>query len=89
MKGETLSDPLRRSKLFPPMLVQMMTVGEQTGALDGMLNKVADFYEDDVDAMADRLKSLLEPLMILAIAGIVGLITLAVMSPTFKMMQEM
>jgi len=89
MKGDTLSEPLRRSKLFPPMVVQMMSVGEQTGALDGMLNKVADFYEDDVDAMADRLKSLLEPLMILVIAAIVGLITIAVMSPTFKMMQEM
>ncbi|WP_127533142.1 type II secretion system F family protein [Paenibacillus kobensis] len=89
MKGDTLSEPLRRSKLFPPMLVQMMTVGEQTGALDGMLNKIADFYEDDVDAMADRLKSLLEPIMILIIAGIVGVIVLAVMTPTFKLMQEM
>lgn len=89
MRGESLSEPLRRSKLFPPMLVQMMTVGEQTGAMDDLLNKVADFYEDDVDAMADRLKSLLEPLMILIIAGVVGVIVLAVMTPTFKLMQEM
>lgn len=89
MKGEPLSEPLRRSKLFPPMLVQMLSVGEQTGAMDDLLNKVADFYEDDVDAMADRLKSLLEPLMILVIAGVVGVIVLAVMTPTFKLMQEM
>ncbi|MEO3945474.1 type II secretion system F family protein [Gorillibacterium sp. CAU 1737] len=89
MKGESMSEPLRRSRLFPPMVVEMMAVGEQTGSLDSMLDKVADFYEADVDAMADRLKSLLEPLMILIIAGVVGIIVLAVMTPTFKMMQEM
>ncbi|WP_058301309.1 type II secretion system F family protein [Gorillibacterium timonense] len=89
MKGESMSEPLRRNKLFPPMVVEMIAVGEQTGSLDSMLDKVADFYEADVDAMADRLKSLLEPLMILIIAGIVGIIVLAVMTPTFKMIQEM
>jgi type IV pilus assembly protein PilC len=89
MKGESMSEPLRRNKLFPPMVVEMIAVGEQTGALDVMLDKVADFYEADVDAMADRLKALLEPLMILAMAGIVGVIVLAVMTPSFKMIQDM
>ncbi|WP_438434478.1 type II secretion system F family protein [Gorillibacterium sp. sgz500922] len=89
MRGESMSGPLRRNKLFPPMVVEMIAVGEQTGALDIMLEKIADFYEADVDAMADRLKSLLEPLMILLLASVVGVIVLAVMTPTFKLMQEM
>lgn len=89
MRGESMSAPLSRSKLFPKMVVQMVTVGEQTGSLDTTLEKVADFYEADVDATADRLKALLEPIMILVIAGVVGVIVLAVMSPSFKMMQEM
>lgn len=89
MRGESMSAPLSRSKLFPKMVVQMVTVGEQTGSLDTTLEKVADFYEADVDATADRLKALLEPIMILVIAGVVGVIVLAIMSPSFKMMQEM
>ena len=84
-----MSGPLRRNKLFPPMVVEMIAVGEQTGSLDSMLEKVADFYEADVDAMADRLKSLLEPLMIVIMAGIVGVIVLAVMTPSFKLIQDM
>lgn len=88
-RGEAITEQMRRSKLFTPMLVQMMTVGEQTGALDTMLEKVADFYEDDVEATTDRLKVLIEPLMILIITAVVGVIVLAVMTPTFKMMQSM
>ncbi|MFD0671629.1 type II secretion system F family protein [Cohnella sp. GCM10027633] len=85
--GNPMAEPFSRSWLFPPMVVQMMAIGERTGALDTMLEKVADFYEADVDAMADRMKSLLEPLMILAIAGVVGFIVLAILMPTFKLME--
>ena len=85
--GVSMAEPFTRSWLFPPMVVQMMAIGEKTGALDTMLEKVADFYEADVDAMADRLKSLLEPLMILAISGVIGGIVMAILMPTFKMME--
>lgn len=84
--GESIAEPFRKSWIFPPMVVQMLAIGEKTGALDSMLEKVADFYEADVDQMADRLKSLLEPLMIVILSGIVGGIVLAVMLPTFKLM---
>jgi type IV pilus assembly protein PilC len=85
--GNPMAEPFQKSWLFPPMVVQMMAIGESTGALDTMLEKVADFYEAEVDAMADRLKSLLEPIMILAIAGVVGGIVMAILMPTFKMME--
>lgn len=84
--GQSIAEPFKNSWLFPPMVVQMLAIGEKTGAIDSMLEKVADFYEADVDTMADRLKSLLEPLMIIVLSGIVGGIVLAVMLPTFKMM---
>jgi type IV pilus assembly protein PilC len=84
--GNSISEPFRKSWLFPPMVVQMLAVGERSGQLDTMLEKVADFYEADVDAMADRLKSLLEPIMILILAVIVGGIVLAVMLPSFKIL---
>lgn len=83
--GKSIADPFRDSWLFPPMVVQMLSVGERTGALDTMLDKVADFYEADVDQMADRLKTMLEPIMILILAVIVGTIVLAVMLPSFEM----
>lgn len=85
--GQALADPFQNSWLFPEMVVQMISIGERSGNLDGMLEKVADFYEADVDTMADRLKSLLEPIMILLLAGIVGGIVLAVLMPTFAMME--
>ncbi|BFH24504.1 hypothetical protein J6TS7_45940 [Paenibacillus dendritiformis] len=71
------------------MLVQMMGVGERTGNLDEMMEKVADFYERDVKTMSDRLKSMLEPLMIVVLAVIVGFIVLAVMLPSFKLMDNL
>ncbi|GGG55481.1 type II secretion system F family protein [Paenibacillus radicis (ex Gao et al. 2016)] len=86
--GEAMSEPLKQSKLFPPMVTQMLTIGERSGAVDDMLEKVADFYEADVDQMAERLKSLLEPIMIIILTAIVGVIVLAVMTPSFKMMQS-
>lgn len=87
--GSSIADPLKGSWLFPPMIVQMIAVGERTGALDTMLAKVAEFYEAEVDAMADRLKSMLEPIMILILAVIVGTIVLAVMLPSFKLMENL
>ncbi|MHA6483632.1 type II secretion system F family protein [Paenibacillus sp. strain BS8-2] len=89
MSGDSMSEPLKQSKLFPPMVVQMMSIGERSGSIEDMLDKVADFYEADVEQMADRLKALLEPLMIVLLTGIVGVIVMAVMMPTFKMMQNM
>jgi type IV pilus assembly protein PilC len=87
--GKPIAEPFRGSWLFPPMVVQMLSVGEKTGALDTMLDKVADFYEADVDQMADRLKAMLEPIMILILAVIVGTIVLAVMLPSFEMINGM
>lgn len=83
--GNSITEPFRNTWLFPPMVVQMLAVGERTGSLDSMLEKVADFYEADVDQMADRLKAMLEPIMILILACIVGLIVMAVMLPSFKL----
>lgn len=87
--GQPMADSFRDSWLFPPMVVQMLAVGEKTGALDTMLEKAAEFYEADVDAMADRLKALLEPIMILVLAVIVGVIVLAVMLPSFKLLNNL
>jgi type IV pilus assembly protein PilC len=84
--GQSIAEPFRRTWLFPPMVVQMMAIGEKSGSLDSMLEKVADFYENDVDTMADRLKSLLEPLMVVFLTGIVGAIVLSIMLPMFKIM---
>lgn len=88
-RGSSIADPFRKSWLFPPMVVHMMAVGEKSGALDTMLDKVADFYEADVDQMSDRLKSLLEPMMIVILALIVGTIVLAVMLPSFTMISNL
>ncbi|WP_054024134.1 type II secretion system F family protein [Bacillus sp. FJAT-28004] len=88
LSGETMSETLKQSNLFPPMVVQMMAIGERSGSTEDMLDKVADFYESDVDQMADRLKALLEPLMIVLLTAVVGVIVMAVMMPTFKMMQS-
>jgi type IV pilus assembly protein PilC len=84
-KGQSLATPLKSNWVFPPMVVHMVTVGEKTGSLDSVLDKVADFYESDVEQMAERLKSLLEPLMIMFVAGVVGLIVLAILLPTFTL----
>ncbi|MGG2971767.1 type II secretion system F family protein [Geobacillus stearothermophilus] len=82
-RGQSLSEPLRRHWAFPPLVAQMITIGEQTGALDAMLGKVADFYEAEVDAATDRLKSLIEPLMIVLLAGIVGTIVTSIIVPMY------
>ncbi len=83
-EGRTMSEPLAETKVFPSMVVQMIGVGEQTGALDNMLNKIADFYEDEVDVAVAALTSLLEPMMMVVIGGIVGVILIAMYMPIFE-----
>src|SRR5205823_13757850 len=69
--GETIAEPLRKSKVFPPMVISMIAVGEQTGGLDEMLSKIADFYDEEVDAAVSALLSLMEPIMIVVLGVIV------------------
>jgi len=83
-EGRTMAEPLMETNVFPPMVVQMIGVGEQTGALDTMLNKIADFYEEEVDIAVAALTSLLEPLMMVFIGGIVGTILIAMYLPIFS-----
>lgn len=88
-QGKPLSEPLKKAWVFPPLVTQMIAIGEETGALDQMLSKVADFYEMDVENTVDRLKSLLEPLLIAFLAGVVGIIVAAIMLPMFSMYGNM
>jgi type IV pilus assembly protein PilC len=83
-EGRTMAEPLMETNVFPPMVVQMIGVGEQTGALDTMLNKIADFYEEEVDIAVAALTSLLEPLMMVFIGGIVGTILISMYLPIFS-----
>jgi type IV pilus assembly protein PilC len=84
-EGETVSAPLKQSGVFPPMVVQMISVGEQTGALDEMLTKIAVFYEAEVDTAVDTLTSIIEPCMIVVMGGIVGGMVVAMYLPMFKL----
>jgi len=84
-EGETVSAPLKASGVFPPMVVQMISVGEQTGALDEMLTKIAVFYEAEVDTAVDTLTSIIEPVMIVVMGGIVGGMVIAMYLPMFKL----
>ncbi|HNS96125.1 MAG TPA: type II secretion system F family protein, partial [Polyangiaceae bacterium] len=77
--------PLAESKVFPTMVVQMIAVGEQTGALDQMLNKIADFYEDEVDVAVAALTSLLEPLIMVVVGTVVGTVLIAMYLPIFSL----
>lgn len=83
-EGRTMAEPLMETKVFPSMVVQMIGVGEATGALDQMLNKIADFYEDEVDVAVAGLTSLLEPLMMVVIGGMVGFMLIAMYLPIFS-----
>ncbi|WP_027725120.1 type II secretion system F family protein [Tuberibacillus calidus] len=87
--GESIASSMKNSVVIPPLVTQMMAIGEQTGALDSMLAKVADFYESEVEHTTDRLKSLIEPVMILILAGIVGFIVLSVFLPMFKLYNQL
>jgi len=83
--GATISEPLKESGVFPPMVVQMINVGEQTGGLDEMLTKIADFYDDEVDAAVSALTSILEPIMIVVMGVVIGGIVVAMYLPMFDM----
>ena len=82
-EGKTMVEPLAETKLFPSMVVQMIGVGEQTGALDQMLNKIADFYEEEVDVAVGALTAMMEPIMMVGIGGMVGFMLIAMYMPIF------
>jgi len=84
-EGETIAEPLSRSGLFPPMVIQMIAVGESTGALDSMLSKIAEFYEDEVDVAVSNLTSLLEPLLMIFLGVVIGGVVIAMYLPIFNM----
>jgi len=84
-EGKTLADPLGRAKIFPAMVVSMISVGEATGALDNMLNKIADFYDDEVDSAVAALTSMLEPVLMIFLGVVVGFVIVAMYMPIFQM----
>jgi type IV pilus assembly protein PilC len=83
-EGKTVAEPLAESDVFPGMVVQMIAVGEETGAMETMLGKIADFYDDEVDTAVDALTSMLEPLMMVFLGGTVGSLLIAMYLPIFK-----
>jgi type IV pilus assembly protein PilC len=87
-RGGSIADPLKRSPVFPTMVGHMVGVGEETGNLDGMLTKIADFYEDEVNATIKALTSILEPVMIVVVGGIVGFIIVSLYMPMFKVYEN-
>jgi len=87
-EGKTIADPLAQVKVFPSMVVQMIGVGEQTGALDQMLSKIADFYEDEVDTAVAGMMKLIEPLLITVLGGIIGFIVAAMYLPMYSILQK-
>jgi len=86
-EGERIGDPLQKSKYFPPMVVQMISIGEESGALDQMLTKIADFYEQEVDTALASLTSAIEPIMIVFLGGAVGFIVIAMFLPLVGLIQ--
>ncbi len=86
--GRTISEPLAETKVFPPMVVQMIGVGEQTGALDAMLNKIAEFYEEEVDNAVNGLMKLMEPIMIAILGVVIGTIVVAMYMPMFDLLSK-
>jgi type IV pilus assembly protein PilC len=84
-EGRNMAEPLMEANVFPPMVVQMVGVGEQTGALDAMLNKIADFYEDEVDVAVAAMTSLIEPVMMVGIGSTVGVVLIAMYLPIFSL----
>ena len=87
-EGKTVAEPLTRSGQFPPMVCQMVGVGEQTGAMDTMLSKIADFYEDEVDAAVEGLMKLIEPLIIFFLGIVIGTIVIAMYMPMFTLLSK-
>jgi type IV pilus assembly protein PilC len=86
-EGIPIAEPLTQDPLFPPMVSQMVKIGEETGELEKMLSKIADFYEDEVDAAIQSLTSIIEPLLMIGVGFMVGIIVIAMYLPMFKMMQ--
>jgi type IV pilus assembly protein PilC len=84
-EGETIAEPLNRSNIFPPMVIQMISVGESTGALDSMLSKIAEFYEDEVDVAVGNLTSMLEPFLMIFLGVVIGGVVIAMYLPIFNM----
>ncbi|MFB6467978.1 type II secretion system F family protein [Cytobacillus sp. Hz8] len=87
-KGQSMTIPMKKHWAFPPLVTQMILIGEETGSLDAMLGKVADFYEQEVENSTDRLKSLIEPLMIIVLAGLVGTIVTSIVVPMFDIFNQ-
>jgi type IV pilus assembly protein PilC len=85
-EGQSISGPLEKSGVFPAMVIQMVSVGEETGSLDSMLSKVADFYEDEVNASVKSLTSILEPIMMIGVGAIVGIVVISMYLPIFNLM---
>lgn len=85
-EGKTLAEPLSRAKVFPPMVTHMIAVGESTGALDTMLNKIADFYDDEVDSAVSNLTAMLEPMLIVFLGTTVGFVVVSMYLPIFKLL---
>jgi type IV pilus assembly protein PilC len=83
--GKTLAEPITKAKVFPPMVTHMIAVGESTGALDAMLSKIADFYDDEVDAVASNLTAMMEPILMVFLGGSVGFIVIAMYLPIFRL----
>jgi type IV pilus assembly protein PilC len=86
--GGTIAEPLKSAKAFPPMVAQMVGVGEETGAVDSMLAKIADFYDDEVEAAVKALTSIMEPVMIIFVGGIVGVIVISMYLPLFNVYNQ-
>jgi len=84
-EGKTIAEPLQDADVFPPMVVQMIAVGEQTGALDAMLGKIADFYDEEVDSAVANLTSLLEPMLMVFLGIVIGGVVIAMYLPIFKL----
>jgi type IV pilus assembly protein PilC len=82
-EGDTITGPLKESGVFPPMVIQMISVGEKTGGLDEMLNKIADFYDEEVDAAVAALTSLIEPVVIVVMGAVIGGILISMYLPMF------
>lgn len=84
-EGRSIAEPLAETDLFPPMVIQMISVGEATGALDSMLNKIANFYDEEIDVAVDSMTALLEPVMMVFLGGVVGGMIIAMYLPIFKL----
>jgi type IV pilus assembly protein PilC len=84
-EGKNMAEPLMQTNVFPAMVVQMVGVGEQTGMLDAMLNKIADFYEEEVDVAVSAMTSLIEPVMMVGVGGTVGVVLIAMYLPIFSL----